>query len=138
MAAERFVVGLGRESGVRWADYLTALEGTRAGTAMPAGFVPATFLLAEVAGVIVGRASIRHDLDDDLWREGGHIGFCVPPPHRRRGHAVEILRQSVLVARAAGAGRVLVTCDDGNVGSRRAIEVCGGRLDPLPGSPAQA
>lgn len=34
--------------------------------------------------------------------EGGHIGYAVRPNHRRRGHATEILRQSLVVARAGG------------------------------------
>jgi predicted acetyltransferase len=134
MADEDFVFGLGLGPGQPWPEYLAALEGLRAGTAVPAEFVPATFLVAEVAGEIVGRTSVRHELNDYLWREGGHIGYCVLPAHRGRGHAVEILRQSLVVARAAGVDRVLLTCDDDNVGSRRAIESCGGRLDLLTGT----
>ena len=57
--------------------------------------------------------------------------FCVLPQHRRRGYATEILRQSLIVARAAGVGRVLVTCDQDNVGSRTVIESCGGVLDSV-------
>ncbi|MGH9210562.1 MAG: GNAT family N-acetyltransferase [Acidimicrobiales bacterium] len=71
-----------------------------------------------------------------LSREGGHIGFGVLAEHRRRGHATEILRQSLVVARAVGIDRVLVTCDDDNVGSATVIERCGGvltdRLDMGP------
>lgn len=51
--------------------------------------------------------------------------------HRRRGYATEILRQSLIVARASGVGRVLVICDDGNTGSIAVIERCGGRLDSI-------
>ena len=58
------------------------------------------------------------------------------PQFRRRGYATEILRQSLVVARAAGVDRVLVTCDDDNLGSIAVIERCGGRLDPYwPGDP---
>jgi predicted acetyltransferase len=51
--------------------------------------------------------------------------------HRRRGYATEILRQSLIIARAAGVGRVLVTCDQDNVASRAVIESCGGALDSI-------
>jgi predicted acetyltransferase len=57
--------------------------------------------------------------------------YCVLPRHRRRGYATAILRQSLLIARATGVERVLVTCDDGNVGSATVIEACGGKLDSV-------
>jgi predicted acetyltransferase len=93
------------------------------------GRVPATFLLAEVGGAIVGRSSIRHSLTDFLRREGGHIGYCVLPGHRRHGYATEILRQSLVVARSVGIDRALVVCDDDNVGSAAVIEANGGILE---------
>ena len=63
--------------------------------------------------------------------QGGHIGYAVRPAHRRRGYATEILRQSLIIARAVGVDRVLVTCDDTNVGSSAVIEACGGVLDDV-------
>jgi predicted acetyltransferase len=131
MAAERFTFGLGYEPGMPWADHLGALRAQRCGVVPPGGLVPATFLVADVGGEIVGRASIRHTLDELLAHEGGHVGYCVLPGHRRRGHATEILRQSLVVARAEGVGRVLVTCTDDNPGSAAVIERCGGVLESV-------
>lgn len=130
MVAEGFHnFALGLEPGMSWGDYLQALANRRAGIDLPDGIVPETFLVAEVDGVIVGRTSVRHRLNDFLLREGGHIGYAVLAEHRRRGYATQILRQSLVVARAIGIDRVLVTCDDDNLGSRAVIEACGGRLD---------
>jgi predicted acetyltransferase len=135
-----FTFGLGLEPGMAWADYLAALADHGAGRNLPDGWVPGTFLVAEVDGRIVGRSSIRHRLTPALEREGGHIGYGVLPEHRRRGHATEILRQSLVIAAGLGITSALVTCDDDNTGSRTVIEACGGRLESvvppvIPGAP---
>lgn len=131
LAAEGFVFGLHYEPGMTWQAYLAVLAGMRAGTSVPAGLVPGTFLVADVAGELVGRTSVRYALNEVLAREGGHIGYSVVPRHRRRGYATEILRQSLVIARAAGVDRVLVTCNESNIGSRAVIEACGGQLDSV-------
>jgi predicted acetyltransferase len=131
MAAEDFTFGLGYEPGQPWATYLKELEDHRHGRNLPAGHVPGTFLVAAVAQEIVGRVSVRFMLNAFLAERGGHIGYCVLPQHRRRGYATEILRQGLIIARAAGVGRVLVTCDQDNTGSRATIEACGGLLDSV-------
>jgi predicted acetyltransferase len=130
LADDSFVFALFYEPGMRWRDYLDLLERQRAGAPdLPPPMLAATFLVAEVDGELVGRSSIRHELNDFLRHEGGHIGFAVRPAHRRRGYATEILRQSLLVARSAGIDRVLVTCEADNAGSAAVIERCGGELE---------
>lgn len=114
-----------------WSIYLGRLDAARKGIDLPVGFVASTFLVADVDNEIVGRTSIRHELNEFLAREGGHIGYCVLAEHRRRGYATEILRQSLAIARAVGVERVLLTCDDDNVGSATVIESCGGVLESL-------
>jgi predicted acetyltransferase len=131
MAAEGFTFGLGYQPGKPWDTYLKELEDHRHGRNLPAGHVPGTFLVAAVAQEIVGRTSVRFMLNAFLAERGGHIGYCVLPQHRRLGYATEMLRQSLIIARAAGVGRVLVTCDQDNVGSRAVIESCSGVLDSV-------
>ncbi|GAB1509428.1 GNAT family N-acetyltransferase [Actinophytocola sp. KF-1] len=131
LAEEGFVFGLGL-SGLSWPDYLHHLAEVEAGHD-PHGGVPASFLLADVEGAVVGRTSIRHRLDEQLAVVGGHIGYCVLPEHRGRGYATEILRQSLAVARDHGVTRALLTCDETNVASRKVIEHCGGELASTDG-----
>ena len=73
--------------------------------------------------------SIRYELNDFLAAYGGHIGYAVRPAYRRRGFASEILRQALIIIRAHGVDRVLVTCDEDNLGSAKAIERQGGVLE---------
>jgi len=91
--------------------------------------VPVTFLVAEAEGQIVGRVSIRHALNAHLAEVGGHIEYGARPGFCRRGYATAILGQSAAVASSIGLARVLVTCDDDNVGSVNVIENCGGVLE---------
>jgi predicted acetyltransferase len=131
LAEEGFTFGLAYEPGVCWAAYLDQVDGFRRGVGLPDDWVPMTVLVAEIHGELVGRASIRHQLNAALCIEGGNIGYAVLRPHRRRGYATEILRQSLVVIRALGVDRVLLTCDDDNVGSATVIERCGGVFHSL-------
>jgi predicted acetyltransferase len=129
MAAEGFVFALASADDDTFADYIARLERIERGEPPMGRFVESTFLLAEVDGEVVGRTSIRHRLNDFLLHEGGHVGYCVLPTYRRRGYATEILRQSLERVHALGVDRVLVTCDDDNVGSATIIERAGGVLE---------
>jgi len=120
---------LGYTEGMPWSEYLEILNDESKGSNLKEGRVPATFLIAENEGSLVGRASIRHELNDYLLNVGGHIGYGVRPNFRRQGFATEILRQSLLYVYDLGVTEVLVTCDDGNLGSIRVIESQGGILE---------
>ena len=119
-----------------FAEYLEVLADQERGVNLPPAFVPSTFLFAFVGPRIVGRVSIRHSLNEFLERVGGHIGYVVVPEFRRRGYATEMLRMSLAIANEnLGIQRVLVTCDDDNVGSIRTIEKCGGVLENIVRGP---
>jgi len=135
LASDAFDFLLSWDPAQPWADYVRKLGGNRRGIDLPTGWVASTFLGAFVGGELVGRVSIRHELNDFLTNFGGHIGYCVRPAYRRRGYASEILRQGVVIARAEGVGRVLVTCDDDNAASVRVIERNGGVLEDVRAHP---
>ena len=141
LAADGFPFLLDLRPGEPWAAYLKRLELLRTSAHNVGGWVPATFLVAEVAGQLVGRTSIRHSLSPWLERWGGHIGYGVRPGFRRRGYATEILRQSLVIAQGLGVDKALITCDESNIASAVVIERCGGVLEgTVPGeggSPAK-
>jgi predicted acetyltransferase len=118
------------QEGMPFSRYLEILEEQERGTNLPPNVVPSTFLFAFKGQRIVGRVAIRHRLNDFLLRIGGHIGYVVVPEFRRKGHATTILGMALRLAREKlGLGRVLVTCDDDNIGSIRTIENNGGVLE---------
>lgn len=125
----------GYRASMTFSEYIALLVQRDRGLESPGARVPATFLFAFIGSRIVGRVSIRHRLTAALEQEGGHIGYAVLPEFRRRGVATEILRQAIPIAiQKTGATRLLVTCDDDNIGSIRTIEKNGGILADLVAS----
>jgi len=77
---------------------------------------------AGAAEEVVGFLALRHSLTAWLLEEGGHIGYSVRPSRRGQGHAGRALALAVRRAGELGLERVLLTCDEDNVASRRTIE----------------
>ena len=95
-------------------------------TVMPEGRVHSDHWWMVDGDEFVGYLAIRHELNDFLLQEGGHIGYAVRPSRRGEGHASRALALGLDRARTIGLDRVLLTCDEGNTASRRTIERNGG------------
>lgn len=90
-------------------------------------WVPCTTLWWVEGDTYLGRLSIRHYLKGWLVEYGGHIGYDVRPG--AQGHATAMLGAALPIAAQLGIDRVLVSCDEDNVASRRVIESNGGLPD---------
>jgi predicted acetyltransferase len=113
--------------------YLVAELARRADPAIPPPpeKVRSDYFWITDADEVVGFIATRHDLNAFLLESGGHVGYSVCPSRRREGHARRALALALDHLAGLGLPRVLVTCDEGNVGSRRTIEGAGGVLEDV-------
>ena len=78
---------------------------------------------------IIGMIAIRTGLNDFLRKEGGHIGYCIRPTERRKGHGTRMLREALSFCHWIGLHDIIISCDKDNVASAGIIKNCGGILD---------
>ena len=108
-------------------SYLGALKTRESGDGK---WVPSTsYFLVDENNRTLAMADIRHSLTDYLHNVGGHIGFGVRPAERRKGYASLILSKALKKCDELGIHRVLVTCNDDNIGSAKTILKNGGVED---------
>ncbi len=101
------------------------------------GFVPATvwWIVDDVRPTeVLGSIHLRHELNDALLAEGGHIGYGVRPSARGNGVATAALQLCLAEAGRLGIGKALLVCDAGNAISRRTIVAAGGALENTLGT----
>jgi predicted acetyltransferase len=126
MGREGFKFAFDYAPGDDFSKWLALVAAHRLGKEVPPGWVPATFELAIVDNQVAGRLSVRHGLNEFLLQQGGHIGYGVLPAFRGRGIATRMLQRGLQITADLGIQRVLVTCDEDNLPSRRIIESAGG------------
>ena len=95
------------------------------------GWVPDTtlFCLDKDRNIFVGAVNIRHYLNDELLKTGGHIGDGIRPSERRKGYATAMIALALEECKKLGIKRVLMTCDKNNIGSAKSIINNGGVLE---------
>jgi predicted acetyltransferase len=79
----------------------------------------------------IGRVQIRHELTEYLEKYGGHIGYYIRPTKRKMGFGNKILEMAINEAKKIGFEKVLLTCNDDNIGSWKIIEANGGVLESV-------
>lgn len=111
-------------------SFLQELENCANGIGIPEGFVPhETFWLVSGDGEVVAVSNLRLQLNENLKKDGGHIGYGVRPSARKRGYANTLLAETLKKARERNIPRVLVTCYKSNIASAKTIIKNGGILD---------
>src|SRR3990167_2951143 len=99
------------------------------GKNQPEGYIPQTEFWLVDGGKYIGRVSVRARLNEHLLQIGGHIGYNIRPSERGKGYGNKLLELALRKAREMGIEKVRITCDVGNIASRKIIEKNGGVLD---------
>lgn len=122
-------------------SYVTKILSQAEGKNLPEGYLPQIQYWLIDQGVFIGRAVIRPSLNETLLKEGGHIGYDIRPSKRKMGYGKKILELTLLKAKELGLDKLLITCDETNIGSKIIIERNGGifenRLQIYEGKPAK-
>ena len=94
------------------------------------GHVPEpVYFLVNEKNRILGAVTIRHSLTERMLNTEGHIGAGIRPSERRNGYATKILELALDKMRELEIPKALVTCNEDNIGSVRAILKNGGVRD---------
>ncbi len=108
-------------------DFLKRMRERESNEIREKGLVPATlYFLVDEKNKICGALDIRHELNEYLEKFGGHIGYGIAPSERKKGYGKIQLKLGLEEAKKIGLKKVLITCDDNNIGSAKTIEACGG------------
>lgn len=95
------------------------------------GWIPTSELWLIDEGAYVGWLSLRHTLGESLLQIGGHVGYAIRPARRGQGYGRRILQLGRERAKALGLQRILLTCDENNLASRKVIEANTGVLENI-------
>lgn len=103
-----------------YADWLKRVRLARERETSPIG-VPATtyFTVRKSDGKIIGSIQLRHELDEDLEKRGGHVGYGICPSERGKGYGNEQLAMILQKAKELGMRRVMISCDQDNLASAK-------------------
>ena len=99
-------------------------------TKLPSYYVPSYDYFAVDDDKFIGVIHIRVRLTDNLMKYGGHIGYGINPKYWKMGYGKELLKLAIQEHKdLIEEERILVTCDDDNIGSYKIIEANGGILE---------
>lgn len=112
-------------------EWLELVEQARSRDTCPAEWVPSGEYISvrKSDDTLVGMVNIRWEINEQVLKFAGHIGYSVRPAERRRGYAAAQLALALEECRKRGMDRVLITCDKENIASAKTIIKNGGVLE---------
>ena len=105
-----------------FATYFQDIENKRQGIGLPEAHVSNTTLWLMDNEKYIGSFDIRHELNDYLKQNGGHIAYQIIPSARLKGYVKAGLKLTLEYARKnLGINKALLTCNFDNIGSYKAM-----------------
>ena len=121
------------ESFENYQDWLEKIEKYSNKELLSDGKVPSTQFIAvrKEDNKMIGFVNLRHELNDYLFKFGGHIGASVRPSERRKGYATELIKICFEYCKELGIKDILITCKDWNIASKTSIMKAGGKFENI-------
>jgi predicted acetyltransferase len=116
---------------INFEDYLLGNIEMSKGVNLNPKLVPQTIYWLYMDNQPVGIGKIRDYLNRNLMISGGHIGYCIRPSKRGYGYGSTILLELLKKAKEKNITKVLITCRDYNIPSRKVIEKNGGKFQDI-------
>lgn len=111
-------------------DIIQILNDSKDISKLPANYVPSYEFFAVDDDKFIGLISIRTRLTENLIRYGGHIGYGINPKYWKMGYGTQVLKLALdKYNDLIEEDKILITCDDDNVGSYKIIEANRGILE---------
>ncbi|MCL2828963.1 MAG: GNAT family N-acetyltransferase [Oscillospiraceae bacterium] len=111
-----------------FADWLNRDAGYAEGVGLEDWMVPATTYWLFDGDIPVGCGRLRHYLNENLRKDGGHIGYAISAPFRGKRYGTEILRLLLIEADKMGIQEVHIGANRDNERSNKVIRSNGGVL----------
>lgn len=111
-------------------DWIDDLERNKYEEDLPKSYSPHTLYIAiNDNNQIVGAIGIRWKQVPVLMTFGGLIGYSIRPSQRGKGYANEMLKLALDKFKNTTIEKILITCKDFNIASKKVIERNGGILE---------
>ncbi len=111
------------------AEYVALTRKHEQGRDLPKDWIPYSVFWLIDNNEYIGQLTVRHILTDHLRNVGGHVGYHIRPSKRKLGYGKKLLELALPKIRELGIYKVLITCDESNIASRKIIEHSGGVLE---------
>ena len=130
------IPGIDRFEGIRdfelldklnFAEWLEELERNKDANNLPDDYSTHTLYLAvDKNERIVGAIGLRWEEKPILLKFGGFIGYSIRPSERGKGYATQMLQLALEEFKKKNKEKVLISCKDFNIASKKVIEKNGG------------